>query len=245
MSNSLDESELSSALYLNQGHKTKSSKSRGKSTVATTDNLGLKIRVIKGLIDIRMMLKRNMITLITVIITCVLINMVLQLTLFYFLYINTGCGTSYDTSGGSDNNYDTSLDLPADSDDSQEALPKKKNKNNENYFWMTQIYQKIESSNDIIISSIKNFLKDEFRKMLSKLDDSIADQEERTRGFYLFLENAGKFEFQTPKGRSRIGSDPRTSPKNPSVPRPPRPTRKTKWIGPTGFPGYANSNGCG
>lgn len=244
MSNSLDESDLSSALYLNQGGKTKSHKSKEKSTIATTDNLGLKIRVIKGLIDIRMMMKKNAHTICLIIIVAILINMALQVILFYFLYTSTyncyfndkGQGTIIDKA--IENNQEQSEDTTGD-----ENLPKKRDRNND-YYWMTQIFNKIENAHITIGNKIKAQLITEFAKIANKLESLISEQEAATKGFYMLLEDTARFEFQTPKGRGTHtdnGNQPRVN-----WPRPPRtrPTRKSIWIGPTGIPGYALMSKC-
>lgn len=240
---------FSSATYINNDDGTKSVPSKKMLPVINTDKLGMKIRVIKGLIDLRFMIRRWFFNLCFFIGLLFFVTLCVMLILFYFLYTNQPiCDVGIIDS--KDSTEKVTYIVPNSPDESQEdEQPTKEAKKHNWFFWTTQIYGKIDEANKEITSNVANMLGAISRNLERKISEIVIEQEEKTRGFWMELTNTERFRFETMKARSRGGRT-TTSKKKPGLnPRPTYPTyprypndrppvRPTSvWIGPPGRPG--------
>lgn len=247
-----DQSEgtlFSSATYINNDDGHKSVQSKKMLPVINTDKLGMKIRVIKGLIDLRFMIRRWFFNLCLYIGVLILLLICLNLILFYFLYTKP-CRCDVGIIESNDDGKETTYIIPnVNEEKDDDEQPTKEAKKHNWFFWTTQIFEKIESAGKDIKSTLASVIGTVSRSLEKKISEIVIEQEERTRGFWMELTNTERFRFETLKSKNDRGSNTRKrkkpeTPKSPPVwPRgpPPQPRPTSVWIGPPGAPGEQHS----
>lgn len=246
MSETRDDSDFSSALYLNnekEREKLKRSiKSREKSSIVSSSQLDASFRLIKGLIDTKNMIKDLFFKLgMTVILTsAVIIAVSIILALLLYLAM-PDCSCCSDMSGYF-NNPNTGLEVAGTrlpySDDGGETIltPDGRKERRGGWFWMTQIWERLDQQNEEIAKILRNSIYDIVGRVLTELDNKFKEQEHRTISLYLNLKRAEEFEFKMPQGgksKIKLGTDRRLP--DPYPPRV-RPTRGQRWFRPSGPP---------
>lgn len=226
-------SEQSSALYLNQMNSNRSSKSR--SNHSNHGEIEMQVRVIKGLIDTKNMIRDLFIRLGIVIIVSVGIAMLVNGVLSYFIYINLpDCNLNEKEAG----KYPIIIQ-PRYNDKNTINPTKKTRSANEDWFWQSQLYDEMKRSNKEIIQRIDDQIKISSETMTQVFKKSLEEINHKMHSFYLKFGTAHDMEFSIPGTRDKRGATPTTHP--PKRGRYTTRSRGTFWFRPGGPPGIKSN----
>lgn len=244
MSDTRDDSDFSSALYLNNEKERekarKSIKSREKSSIVSGSQLDASFRLIKGLIDTKNMIKDlffklGMTTIIgfaVVIAVSIILTFLLYLSLPVCDFSKIQCAqmSAVDAEGNP-----ISTDVESSDSEEEEELPKKRERQNE-FFWMSQIFDRMKKQNREITELLRGSIHDIISRVMRELDEKFKEQQIKTVSLYLNLKRTEGFEFSMPKHGGEKGKT-RRSDHDPRVRQPDSyPTRKPGWFRPNGPP---------
>lgn len=193
-------SEQSSALYLNDMNSNRSSKSR--SHHSHNGDIEMQVRVIKGLIDTKNMIKDLFMRLGIVIIVSVGIAMLVNGILSYFIYINLpDCNLNEKEAG----KYP--IIIQPRYNDKNDATPTKKTRSaNDDWFWQSQLYDEMRRSNKEVIKKIEDQIDKSIEKLSTVITKSIDDIDHKINSVYLKFGTAHDMELAIPGGRDKRGT---------------------------------------
>lgn len=244
MSDSRDESDFSSALYLNNEKERdkmrKGSRSKEKSSIVSSSQMDASFRLIKGLIDIKNMIKDLFFKLgVTVIIGAagIIAVMVILSLLLYLNLPNCSCVEKLCKMSESMQSYDTRIMIEGrDSEESIKDTGQGRRERQNGFFWMSQIYERLDKQNQEIANLLRTSIYDIVNRMKSELDKQFKEQEAKTVSLYLNLKRTEGFEFHMPNIADDGQLDKSRIPGRRRLPDRFVPTGRPGWFRPEGPP---------
>lgn len=231
MNDSFDRSHQSSALYLNQAPSYKSH--RNRSVKSDNGDVEFHVRVIKGLIDTKIMIRDLFIRLGVVIIVSVGISMIINGILSYLIFINLPeCDMSKVECGKNP------IIIRPGLEDGNKIKPHPTHATGERqteFTWQAQLYEEMKRSNREVMSKITSEMNKGIRNLADKMESGLKELELKVQSFYLKLGSAQDVEVSLPNPKGRRRSTVQFSPTLPS--RVTRYERGTRWFRPDGPPG--------
>lgn len=229
MSERRDDSDFSSAIYVNPTKETRSY--RTKSNLTSNECLDLRIKTFQIAVDLKRLYQLLVKQILTLIIVLFIALSIVNGILFFYLYQNQQAILE-------------AVVITNENDEPIVKLPTKgaqQDKKIDMFFWTSQIFDRLTESEEKMKSQISSIMYNVANKITTQLENQQHSNDKITQSFRMILENAGRFEFHTPM---LTGSDniPKVFPKLPTTrPFTIAPTRRTRWPRPGGPPGLSSS----